>query len=79
MALTEEYFRLSNEYTHKYGKKTILLMQVGSFFECYSKTDSAGDITDANMKEFCSACDLNCSITNGRCMAGFPFSCNFRD
>lgn len=79
MALTDEYFRLSNEYAHKYGKKTILLMQVGSFFECYSKTDLAGNITDANMKEFCSTCDLNCSITNGRCMAGFPFSCNFRD
>jgi DNA mismatch repair protein MutS len=79
MALTDEYFRLSNEYAHKYGKKTILLMQVGSFFECYSKTDSAGNMTDANMKEFCSTCDLNCSITNGRCMAGFPFSCNFRD
>ena len=79
MSLTDEYFRLSNEYAHKYGTKTILLMQVGSFFECYSKTDSAGNMTDANMKEFCSACDLNCSITNGRCMAGFPFSCNFRD
>lgn len=79
MALTDEYFRLSGEYAHKYGKKTILLMQVGSFFECYSKTDSAGNITDSNMKEFCSTCDLNCSITNGRCMAGFPFSCNFRD
>jgi DNA mismatch repair protein MutS len=79
MALTDEYFRLSSEYAHKYGTKTILLMQVGSFFECYSKTDSAGNMIDANMKEFCSACDLNCSITNGRCMAGFPFSCNFRD
>lgn len=79
MALTDEYFRLSSEYAHKYGKKTILLMQVGSFFECYSKTDSNGNMTDANMKEFCSTCDLNCSITNGRCMAGFPFSCNFRD
>jgi len=79
MALTDEYFRLSNEYAHKYGKKMILLMQVGSFFECYSKTDSAGNMTDANMKEFCSTCDLNYSITNGRCMAGFPFSCNFRD
>ena len=79
MSLTDEYFRLSGEYAHKYGTKTILLMQVGSFFECYSKTDSAGNMTDANMKEFCSTCDLNCSITNGRCMAGFPFSCNFRD
>jgi len=79
MSLTDEYFRLSGEYAHKYGTKTILLMQVGSFFECYSKTDSAGNITDVNMKEFCAVCDLNCSITNGRCMAGFPFSCNFRD
>jgi DNA mismatch repair protein MutS len=79
MSLTDEYFRLSSEYAHKYGKKTILLMQVGSFFECYSKTDSNGNMTDANMKEFCSTCDFNCSITNGKCMAGFPFSCNFRD
>jgi len=79
MSLTDDYFRLSSEYAHKYGEKTILLMQVGSFFECYSKTDSNGNISDANMKEFCSACDLNFSITNGRCMAGFPFSCNFRD
>ena len=77
--LTDEYFRLSREYVNKYGNKTILLMQVGSFFECYSKTDSNGGISDANMREFCTVCDLNTSITNGRCMAGFPFTCNFRD
>ena len=64
---------------NKYGNKTILLMQVGSFFECYSKTDSNGGISDTNMREFCTVCDLNTSITNGRCMAGFPFTCNFRD
>ena len=78
-SLTDEYFRLSREYSNKYGKKTILLMQVGSFFECYSKADADGNISDANMKEFCTVCDLNTSITNGRCMAGFPFTCNFRD
>ena len=77
--LTDEYFRLSREYVNKYGNKTILLMQVGSFFECYSKTDSNGGISDANMREFCTVCDLNTSTTNGRCMAGFPFTCNFRD
>ena len=77
--LTDEYFRLSREYVNKYGQKTILLMQVGSFFECYSKTDSNGGISDTNMREFCTVCDLNTSITNGRCMAGFPFTCNFRD
>jgi DNA mismatch repair protein MutS len=78
-SLTDEYFRISREYVNKYGQKTILLMQVGSFFECYSKADITGNIADANMKEFCTVCDLNTSITNGRCMAGFPFTCNFRD
>lgn len=78
-SLTDEYFRISREYSNKYGQKTILLMQVGSFFECYSKADACGNIADANMREFCTVCDLNTSITNGRCMAGFPFTCNFRD
>lgn len=78
-SLTDEYFRISREYSNKYGQKTILLMQVGSFFECYSKADAGGNIADANMREFCTVCDLNTSITNGRCMAGFPFTCNFRD
>ena len=77
--LTDEYFRLSIEYVNKYGNKTILLMQVGSFFECYSRADANNNIADANMREFCTVCDLNTSITNGRCMAGFPFTCNFRD
>ena len=78
-SLTDEYFRISREYSNKYGQKTILLMQVGSFFECYSRADVGGNISDANMREFCTVCDLNTSITNGRCMAGFPFTCNFRD
>ena len=78
-SLTDEYFRISREYSNKYGQKTILLMQVGSFFECYSRADAGGNIADANMREFCTVCDLNTSITNGRCMAGFPFTCNFRD
>ena len=78
-SLTDEYFRISREYVNKYGQKTILLMQVGSFFECYSRADANNNIADANMREFCTVCDLNTSITNGRCMAGFPFTCNFRD
>jgi DNA mismatch repair protein MutS len=78
-SLTDEYFRISREYSNKYGQKTILLMQVGSFFECYSRADACGNVADENMREFCTVCDLNTSITNGRCMAGFPFTCNFRD
>jgi DNA mismatch repair protein MutS len=35
MALVKEYFNLCNKYQNEYGSKTILLMQVGSFYECY--------------------------------------------
>ena len=35
MALVKEYFNLCNKYQNEYGNKTILLMQVGSFYECY--------------------------------------------
>ena len=35
MALVKEYFELCNKYQNEYGNKTILLMQVGSFYECY--------------------------------------------
>jgi len=35
MALVKEYFELTNKYILEYGENTILLMQVGSFFEVY--------------------------------------------
>ena len=37
MALIVEYFKLTNQYVSEYGEKTILLMQVGAFFEVYGK------------------------------------------
>ena len=67
MSLIKEYFRLSNEYAAKYGPKTVLLMQVGAFYECY------GDITNrANIDEFCRTCELACANkAPGVVMAGF--------
>ena len=35
------FFEIHNFYSNQYGDKTIILMQVGSFFECYG-TDSLG-------------------------------------
>ena len=35
MALIKEYFELTKGFQDEYGKNTILLMQVGSFFEVY--------------------------------------------
>jgi DNA mismatch repair protein MutS len=41
MNIHEEYLQYHEKYVNKYGKKTIILMQVGSFFECYS-TETRG-------------------------------------
>jgi DNA mismatch repair protein MutS len=67
MALIKEYFRLSNEAKTKYGPKTVLLMQVGAFYECY------GEITArAHIDEFCRVCELACANkAPGVVMAGF--------
>lgn len=37
----EEYIQYHEKFTNKYGTKTIVLMQVGSFYECYS-TETRG-------------------------------------
>ena len=35
MALIKEYFELTQKYKNDYGNNTILLMEVGSFYEVY--------------------------------------------
>ena len=43
--IIEEYFRLYNSYSLKYGKNsTILLLQVGSFFEAYQTLEEGFDL-----------------------------------
>ena len=36
VSATEQYFNLCEEYKEKYGEKTFLLYQIGSFFEVYA-------------------------------------------
>jgi len=73
----EEYFKLTKEYKKQYGDKTLLLMQVGAFFEIYGMKDSSGEIIGSNMVEIAEICQLNISdkkITYNNCnlmMAGF--------
>jgi DNA mismatch repair protein MutS len=40
MSITEEYIKYHKDYIKKFGEKTLVLMQVGSFFELYSISDS---------------------------------------
>lgn len=45
MTLTDEYFELTKQYQNEYGKKTVVLLQVGSFLEVYAYQDkTTGDI-----------------------------------
>ena len=67
MSLIKDYLRLNKEAIAKYGPKTILLMQVGAFYEVYGET-----MDRRHIEEFCSTCELACANkTHGVVMAGF--------
>jgi DNA mismatch repair protein MutS len=60
MALVKEYFKLCNKYKNEYGENTILLMQVGSFYECYGiKSSISLEITRSKIMDFSHICELN--------------------
>jgi len=78
MALIKEYFELTEKYKNDYGENTILLMQVGSFFEVYGiKNSITNNISGSKISNFSSICDLNivdknvCVGTENILMAGF--------
>jgi DNA mismatch repair protein MutS len=78
MALIKEYFELTLKYQEDYGENTIVLMQVGSFFEVYGICDKKTDsITGSKIVDFSQICELNivdkntCVGQNNVMMAGF--------
>jgi DNA mismatch repair protein MutS len=78
MALVKEYFELTKRYQCEYGEKTILLMQVGSFFEVYGIINKETEvITGSRIVDFSQIGELNivekniCVGNNSIMMAGF--------
>jgi len=78
MALIKDYFEKTKHYTEEYGENTIVLMQVGAFFEVYGmQNQTTKNITGSQIQDFSSVCDLNIAdkkICVGRenvIMAGF--------
>ena len=70
MALIADYFAKTKQYQDEYGQRTILLMQVGAFFEVYGiKTEplhpepsAAADfkiISGSKIQMFSQICELN--------------------
>jgi DNA mismatch repair protein MutS len=57
-----QYFTYTNNNYVKYGTNTIVLLQVGAFFEVYgTKNTISNDITKSNIVEFANICQLNIS------------------
>ncbi len=78
MSLVKEYFDLTKKYQDEYGEKTILLMQVGAFFEVYGINDKdTQSIIGSKIQDFSQICELNivdkntCVGESGVIMAGF--------
>jgi len=78
MALVKEYFELTKKYSNEYGENMILLMQVGSFYECYGKKKNQdGTIYGSKILDFSQICELNvvnkntCVGEENIVMAGF--------
>jgi DNA mismatch repair protein MutS len=76
MALIKEYFELTKKYLNEYGENTILLMQVGSFYECYGYKNQE-NIYGSKITNFSQICELNvvnkntCVGEENIVMAGF--------
>jgi DNA mismatch repair protein MutS len=78
MSLIKEYFDLTKKYQDEYGENTILLMQVGAFFEVYGISDKdVQSITGSKIQDFSQICELNivdkntCVGESNVVMAGF--------
>jgi DNA mismatch repair protein MutS len=77
VSIYAEYIKLTKEYQKKYGNNTVVLLQVGAFFEVYGFANQSGDIQDSLITEFSQLCNLNISekkiVFEGRQvhMAGF--------
>ena len=52
MGIIEDYLSFTLKYKGEYGEKTIVLMQVGSFFEVYGVLEEDGSYSGSSIAEF---------------------------
>lgn len=59
MALYKRYFKDTNDFSEKYGEKTVVLIQVGAFYEIYGKQNKkSGEITGSSLSVISKICNL---------------------
>jgi len=78
MSLVKDYFEKTKKYIEEYGENTLVLMQVGAFFEVYGmQNPTTKNVTGSQILAFASTCDLNiaekkiCVGNEDVIMAGF--------
>ncbi len=75
-----EYFKYTEEYQAKYGKHSVVLMQVGAFFEVYGiKLADGDDIVRSQITHFAEICQLNVSAKTQTYENGTIVMAGFRD
>ncbi len=83
MSIVTEYLSLTKKYKADYGEKTILLMQVGSFFEVYALIKPDGTYTGSSIADFSQINDLSIanknSVVNELPVAMAGFGTAYRD
>ena len=67
MTIYDDYLNYTDEYKSIYGEKTIVLMQVGSFFECYGLVDKKDEkkYFGSEINNFSQICDMTISRKSG--------------
>ena len=58
MTIVNDYLDNTKKYKQQYGEKTIVLMQVGSFFEVYGLKTKTGEIIGSDIEHFSQINDL---------------------
>ena len=77
MTIIDTYLSLTNKYKQEYGPSTLLLMQVGSFFECYALINNDSTYYGSDIQNFADINDMVISRKNAShngipvVMAGF--------
>jgi len=64
MTIIDTYLSLTNKYKQEYGTNTLLLMQVGSFFECYALVNNDSTYYGSDIQNFAEINDMVISRKN---------------
>ena len=82
MKIVEEYIQYQNKYQDRFGEKSVVLMEVGSFFELYGIDNET--LQWGNIREVCDVLNITVTRKNKQIvhnskenplMAGFPNYC----